>query len=301
MQSVLRSTDNAWQRDIVEEYTQLDLTRETDRLSALAGLAIRASTLRLGDQYMAGMWRKTIREGLSWYTSPKRPSRRPAFENAPPTWSWASVSGQIQHARVADVPSDASLMEVLSVQYTADDRSPMGAGPLTPAWLLGSGYLVPIDSVWFQPYSNINDSCSSEVYQSCYRVKWPSNVALPPNCVAMMDVHNANAPYDESIRLDRLDGMELDSIDLVMLLTALSKGVVHGLVLNRRSASGNVPEYERVGFINGMDSIGELATWTSNSYSAIPMFDQDWEPDEDEGISAILEGGGIRKSTMKIW
>lgn len=51
-ENVLRSLDKAWQRDIVEEYTRLDLTRDTDRLSALAGIAVRGSTLRLGDQYM---------------------------------------------------------------------------------------------------------------------------------------------------------------------------------------------------------------------------------------------------------
>lgn len=70
MQSVLRSLDNAWQRDIVEQYTRLGLTRDTDRLSALVRLAMKTLTLRLGDQYMAGMRRKTIREGLSWYTRP---------------------------------------------------------------------------------------------------------------------------------------------------------------------------------------------------------------------------------------
>lgn len=300
-QSVLRSIDYAWQRDIVEEYTRLDVTKETDHLFALAGLAMRASTLRLGDQYLAGMWRKTIREGLSWYTTPERASHRSASGNALPTWSWASVSGQIKHARIADVPSDASLMDVFEVQYTADEKAPMGAGPSTPAWLLGSGYLVPIDSVWFQPYSSDEGSDSAIIYRSCYRVKWPSNVALPENCVAMMDIHESDPLVDKSILLDRLDGLELDTMDLVMLLTALSKGVVLGLVLNRRSTKGTVPEYERVGFVNGMDSIGEFVSWSSSSYSVRPMFSDDWGPDNDEGISAILESAGISKSTMKIW
>jgi hypothetical protein len=300
-QSALRSIDNAWQRDIVEEYTRLDVTKETDRLFALAGLAVKASTLRLGDQYMAGMWRKTIREGLSWYTTPERASRRPASDHTPPTWSWASVSGQIQHARIADVPSNASLMEVLEVKYTANEKSPMGTGPLTPAWLQVSGYLVPIDSVWFQPYSSAVDGETATVYRSCYRIKWPSKVALPVNCVAMMDIHRANPPFDESIQLNRLDGMELENRNLVMLLTALSKGVVLGLVLKKRSVKKGIPGYERVGFVNGMDSIGEFVSWSSSSHSVTPMFDQDWEPDEDEGISTILENASITKSTMKIW
>ncbi|TVY81568.1 hypothetical protein LSUE1_G002792 [Lachnellula suecica] len=279
-QITLRSLDNAWQRDIVEEYTQLDLTRETDRLSALAGVATRASTLRLGDQYMAGLWRQTIRAAL-------------------PTWSWASITGQIRHARVADVPNDASLMEVISVEYIADGKSPMGAGPQKPASLLASGYLIPIDSVWFQPYDVQNDG--HEIYRSCYRVKWPLKVAFPEDSIAMLDVHKANPPYTESIQLDRLDGMELDGTDFVMLLTDVSKGMVYGLLLSRRSSDRDVPEYERVGFVNGQDSMGEIAKWSSSSYSVSPMCLQDWEPDENGGLSSILENGNISKSTVKIW
>lgn len=302
IQSGLRSLDNAWERDIVEEYTRLDLTRETDRLSALAGLAMQASSLRLGDEYIAGMWRNTIKAGLSWYTRPEKPSSRTPSKIPLPTWSWASVSGQIQHARVADIPSDASLMEVLSVDYTPDARSAMGAGPQTPASLLGEGYLVPIDSVWFQHYSVESEGGGwADIYRACYRVKWPSNVALPVNCIAMMDEHQATAAYDETIKLDRLDGMELESMDLVMLLTALSKGVVFGLLLSRRRASGDLPEFERVGFINGMDDIGDFVSWSSSSKSVRPMFESDWGPDENEGMRSILENAGIARGKMKIW
>ena len=74
---------------------------------------------------------------------------------------------------------------------------------------------------------------------------------LPENCVAVMDVHKATALYDESI--------QFENMDLVMVLTALSKGVAYGLLLNRRVASGDMPEYERVGFINGLDAIGVFA------------------------------------------
>ncbi|KAI1737720.1 heterokaryon incompatibility protein-domain-containing protein [Xylaria scruposa] len=298
----IRSLDNAWQRDIVEEYTRLDFTKETDRLSGITGIAKKALALRAGDQYMAGMWRKTIRAGLSWYATPKRPSRRLLSENPLPTWSWASVSGQIQHARVSGVPSDASLMEVLDVQYTPDAKSPIGAGPQTPASLLGSGYLVPIDSVWYQPYSANHERWEDRVYRSCYRIKWPGNVALPENCVAMMDINKADIPYDGSIQLDRLDNVELEDMNLTMLLTALSKGVVYGLLLNRRSASGDVPEFERVGFVNGQDKIGKIVEWlSSGNSSTYSMCRTDWEPDDHGGIDFILEEAGISKSTIKIW
>ncbi|KAH6723492.1 hypothetical protein BKA61DRAFT_566120 [Leptodontidium sp. MPI-SDFR-AT-0119] len=148
---------------------------------------------------------------------------------------------------------------------------------------------------------NYVDVWPAEGYRSCYRVKWLSRVMLPENRVAMLDVHKATALYDENIQLDRLDGMELESMDHIMLLTALSKGVVYGLLLNKRVVSGDMPEYERVGFINGLDAIGDLSTWSSSYYSSEPMFTEDWEPEDSGGITAILEYADIERSTMKIW
>ncbi|KAI0472522.1 heterokaryon incompatibility protein-domain-containing protein [Xylaria cf. heliscus] len=300
---VLRTLDHAWKKDIVEEYTRLDISKETDRLSGIAGLATKALTLRVGDQYMAGMWRQTIKASLPWYTAPRRPSRRLPRESNLPTWSWASVSGQIQHAQVAGTPTEADMIDVLDVHYTPDAESPIAVGPQTPASLLASGYLVPVDSVWYQPYHmEGDDTYTTEIQRSCYRIKWPATVALPVNCVAMMDEHKAyDPPYDKSIRLDRLDGMELDSMDMSMLLTTVSKGIVYGLLLSRRSVSGEIPEFERVGFVNGLDAIGEISSWTSSSHSVDPMFRDDWEPEDHGGIEAILAEAGIRKGTLKIW
>jgi hypothetical protein len=63
---------------------------------------------------------------------------------------------------------------------------------------------------------------------------------------------------------------------------------------------GNLDEYERVGFVNGMDSLGSvIVCWSSTPQSIEPLFDVDWEP--DEGVEGILEGAGIRRSKLKIW
>lgn len=298
---VLLSVDNAWRRDIVEEYTRLDLTKETDRLSALAGVAARALTLRPGDQYMAGMWRNTLAACLSWYTTPDRSSSRVFQENGPPTWSWASVSGQIRHARIADIPIDSSLIRILSVQYEANALSRMGPGPRAPASLLAWGYIIPIESVWFQPAKEHTyypcDSCV--LPRVCYRVRWPPAVDLPLDCVAMMDVHRCIALADGSIILDRLADAEPES-DMVMLLAALVKGQVYGLVLRRREvSSGAVPAYERMGFVNGTDVMGDLHKWGSGINSSKPMCEPPWQHDENLGISSIL--GGIGKTMVKIW
>lgn len=165
--------DNAWQRDIVEEYTQLDLTVGTDRLSALAGLAARTLALRPGDQYIPGLWRNTLVSGLSWYTVAQCASiRLPGGEASEmwshmPTWSWAELSGRIKHARVADDPVGSPLIKILLLQYKAMAKYPMASGPQAPASLLVCGYVVPIESLWFQHHSTREFECD----EACIKVE----------------------------------------------------------------------------------------------------------------------------------
>ncbi|KAK0649273.1 heterokaryon incompatibility protein-domain-containing protein, partial [Cercophora newfieldiana] len=60
--------DERWRREIVQEYSRLDLTVPTDRLVALGGLAARMARLRGGgDEYLAGLWRGTLGRDLLWY------------------------------------------------------------------------------------------------------------------------------------------------------------------------------------------------------------------------------------------
>ena len=43
---------------IVQIYSRLHLTRETDKLPALSGIAKREQSRRSGDEYLAGLWRR---------------------------------------------------------------------------------------------------------------------------------------------------------------------------------------------------------------------------------------------------
>lgn len=304
--------DNAWQRDIVEEYTRLHLTMDTDRLSALAGLATTTLALRPGDQYMAGLWRSTLASGLSWYTAIERASTRlPSGEASGmwshmPTWSWAAVSGQIRHARVANVPVGSPLIKILDIEYKASAKYPMGSGPQTPASLTVWGYVVPIESLWFQHYSSSELPASHDGYdwkestRPCYRVQWPPGVSLPNNCVAMMDVHKDIPPFDDQFRWNRLDEVEPEP-DSLMLLTACTQGQVFGVILRRHTTSGDVPAYERSGFVNGSTIMKDLHRWSSVDYSHWPIDEPEWPDYDDEGqsISSLL--GGIGESMIKIF
>lgn len=253
-----RMVDNAWQRDIVEQYTQLDLTVGTDRLSALAGLAKRTLTLRPGDQYIAGLRCNTLAAGLSWYIDGYRDSislpggEAPKLRSHMPTWSWAAVSGQVRHARVDDRPMGSLLIKILQIQYKAITKYRMASGSQTPAALLVWGYVVPIESLWWQKKDQTEGEQHLYPY---YRVQWPPSVNLPVNCLAMLDVQKRLPPFNGVVRFDRLDGVEPEE-DSMMLLTAMTKDEDFGLILRRHAAPGAVPAYERLGFVDGIDTMG---------------------------------------------
>jgi hypothetical protein len=69
-------------------YCPRKLTKDSDKLPALSGIAEFFSK-RLNDQYVAGIWRKSMIEGLLWQGI----DLTKALENGSPSWSWASVNG----------------------------------------------------------------------------------------------------------------------------------------------------------------------------------------------------------------
>lgn len=90
---------------IAWHFSEANLTYGSDRLAALSGIAARQHEAT-GDQYLAGLWRKSLIYDLLWrleehledYRPPgmERPVRnrcRPEWRA--PTWSWISVDGKV--------------------------------------------------------------------------------------------------------------------------------------------------------------------------------------------------------------
>lgn len=81
---------------VVEKYSRCDLSFESDKLVAFAGLAQRACRqLNLNSSdYMAGLWRPTIAQGLLWRVA-RFDLRRRAVTGRGPSWSWISREGTV--------------------------------------------------------------------------------------------------------------------------------------------------------------------------------------------------------------
>ncbi|KAJ4424227.1 hypothetical protein N0V82_001093 [Gnomoniopsis sp. IMI 355080] len=115
---------------IVSEYTGLELTFDTDRLAALAGLASRAHRFRRDQRYLAGLWENSFLESLLWsadtrseaYAKTKR--IRPAIA---PSWSWASVTGKIAFDLKKAWGSHPCGLQDIQIQYPVSQVNTYGS------------------------------------------------------------------------------------------------------------------------------------------------------------------------------
>jgi hypothetical protein len=123
---------------LMEMYTNCDLTREEDKLFAVAGVA-RKIQLHRSNVWCAGLWSDTISLGLLWLSGPRLSA--PTKSRAP-SWSWAAWDGPIQYPGIIQHTSFEARAQFVSVH-----------GQNTGPWLDGPGLLrirakiIPLDNV----------------------------------------------------------------------------------------------------------------------------------------------------------
>jgi hypothetical protein len=112
---------------VIEQYMRLELTYETDRLPAIAGVAELYQRL-YGGSYIAGHWFEDMKRQLCWFQqqrartdvdSPRRPNA-----NKVPTWSWVAATELLEW----DIATEDQL-EFLTFQREPRS-SPYMAGPV---------------------------------------------------------------------------------------------------------------------------------------------------------------------------
>ena len=132
-----------WKR-IVENYSRLRLTKGTDKLIALAGIAkIMSRRIFNGrdEDYIAGMWRTNLESQLLWRVDPAlkndktydQHSERPSMdEYRAPSFSWAAIDTErgINYADVTDFDRGNKdelfnvfvKIETVILKYKTEDR-----------------------------------------------------------------------------------------------------------------------------------------------------------------------------------
>ncbi|KAK8030271.1 hypothetical protein PG990_000005 [Apiospora arundinis] len=84
---------------IVRNYSVRNITKNTDRLKALVGIANSIQSSCQGRKFVAGAWEETLALNLLWHTvhglQGPGPGRRVRSEKLAATWSWASTVGGV--------------------------------------------------------------------------------------------------------------------------------------------------------------------------------------------------------------
>ncbi|KAL2135765.1 hypothetical protein VTI74DRAFT_7135 [Chaetomium olivicolor] len=78
---------------IVERYSACELTKDSDKLVAISGIA-KHFQQRSGVRYLAGLWLDRAAKGLLWLA--RGPSLKKCVGRAP-SWSWAAVDGPVRY------------------------------------------------------------------------------------------------------------------------------------------------------------------------------------------------------------
>lgn len=94
VQGSLEEALNIWRDAIIRPYSCLLLTKESDRLPALSGVASLMKSRFPDEIYLSGLWSSDLSRGLQWIC--ERPERH-AFSFTIPSWSWLTARGPVSY------------------------------------------------------------------------------------------------------------------------------------------------------------------------------------------------------------
>lgn len=141
---------------IVRDYSKGEITYPGDRLIAISGLAKETQSLmrKLSvppSEYVAGLWMCCLTLGMLWYVDERRAMTRLEGSCAP-TWSWASVKGEVGHAIEFTQDSKALVppMKIVAVDAEYVNEDSFGQLKSATVRLRGSllKYAWPLQASW---------------------------------------------------------------------------------------------------------------------------------------------------------
>lgn len=106
---------------LVAVYSRCDLTCPDDRLIAMSGVA-EMYKKHTGDEFLAGLWKSRLIEGLNWVVV--SPVARPRNHFRVPSWSWAAVDSAVLPQPI-NLPRDDDLVEVINAMVESP-KTPIG-------------------------------------------------------------------------------------------------------------------------------------------------------------------------------
>jgi len=240
-----------WYR-MIEDYTARSITKHTDRLPALSGLA-QAVVRKTESAYLAGLWKTGLLEGLLWCKAQDGQALTKTPEYVAPSWSWASVVGPVKfpiyawYSRRAHWKAKMADFEPLA-EYVGHE---MAKQDLDEYGRLQSGVLV-LKAPLLPVLSTRERQSAAPMLYSLFG-QGPSRSEMSDIMVQMKSDAGdiwIDGGFDNPETAVNL--AELFVVFLTRLPHVLEEGFVEhrfGLLLQRL---GNGTKYERVGFVDGV-------------------------------------------------
>jgi len=255
---------NSWLR-LVAEFMQRNITHPSDRLPAIESV-MRHITSRTGWTPFWGVFEEHLIPSLAWSaqsraaTSGKYPCRMNPAHYAP-TWSWASVDGEITylHALTDGAYAPLTMIDPKTYEVTAKNLNrATGAVTLVGRYVIG-GITCTIKPN--EQFSGTEDS-RMERYTHDYKVRVSGqhpDFLLDPDVALMPHEGDPAQPYTASVvrvPYGREYPMESWTGNCLVLLVATQKKKSLALVLGQslRDPAGG---WERIGLATGI----EMAVW----------------------------------------
>ncbi|KAH7079927.1 heterokaryon incompatibility protein-domain-containing protein [Paraphoma chrysanthemicola] len=237
----------------IQDYSQLGLTFQKDKLPAIAAIAKRTQAHLVNDDYLAGLWKQTLLADLLWYTDAPCVARPllDAHGSKVPTWSWASLSGAVKWA--SPPPREVPLLrnvEVVASTYITD--GPKITGSIKEATIKLRGVLLEMNQV------ASHDGARQQVnHLSAEQVE---NIAQGDIATLAEHVHPeqlrvvASSNFWDCQPIPRQESVSHKD-EYILPIQAVKYGYRHsGLVLKR---IGPEHKYQRVGYVE-LQHIGEV-------------------------------------------
>lgn len=140
-------------RDLVTAYSEKLVTRSSDWLPALSGLAAKLESPETG-RYIAGLWSKDLLDSLLWESLAVAASNiKPTY--IAPSWSWASIQGPVEWTHN---PKGSRHYIEIDLENTICIPSGLNRlGEIAAGWLFLTGSVIEVvvdrvrgDGVWVE-------------------------------------------------------------------------------------------------------------------------------------------------------
>ncbi|KAF2134979.1 HET-domain-containing protein [Dothidotthia symphoricarpi CBS 119687] len=136
--------------EVIQVYTERELTFQKDRLPAIAAIAKHMQNSRGSSRYLAGLWEDTLLQDLLWCAPNSMESYRefdPNAHRSVPTWSWAHACGWVYwpYRPDTDTQTLSNIVKVLAVKYAV--HGPVLSGNITQAQIELQAPLIKLSEI----------------------------------------------------------------------------------------------------------------------------------------------------------